>query len=95
MPYRDHRFAAARQQLFDELHWCAVVARGASCNVEAEDGSGVTINMGGSVSDGRAVVTITASKAFEIRHRVTATGAGGSPANFGDEVYTQVWVRRA
>jgi hypothetical protein len=46
-------------------------------------------------SIGRTVVTIAASKAFEIRHRTSQDVLGGVTGNFGTEVYTRVAVRRA
>lgn len=46
-------------------------------------------------SAGSTVVTIAASKAFEIRSRIDQTGVTGLPGNFGTEVYTRVSVRRA
>lgn len=48
-------------------------------------------------SRGAAIVTITSSKAFEIRHRcgsTSATNGFGYPANFGTEVYTRVVIRK-
>jgi hypothetical protein len=49
-------------------------------------------------SSGRAVVTIAASKAFEVRHRInnsSGTVRQGDAASLGTEVYTRVTVRRA
>jgi hypothetical protein len=68
----------------------ATVQRGSSCfssaTGEADPGP----------SFGDAVVTISGSKAFEIRHRCETTysvGFGG-PANFGTEVYTRVQITK-
>jgi hypothetical protein len=59
-------------------------------------GSGDSDGGGGDQSHGATVVTIAASKAFEIRHRTSANGvAGGTRGNYGTEVYTRVTVRRA
>ena len=46
-------------------------------------------------SVGSTVVTIAASKAFEIRHRPSANATGGLAANLGTEVYTRVIIRVA
>lgn len=48
-------------------------------------------------SVGSAMVVITSSKAFEIRHRCTSTQAStglGDASNFGTEVYTRVVIRK-
>lgn len=65
----------------------AEVKRGTSENAVTTGQSNASI--------GSAVVTITASKAFEIRHRCTSTQATngfGEPPNFGTEVYTRVEI---
>lgn len=70
----------------------AEVARG---TVEAA--AEVTGNDSGSRSEGSSVVTLTASKAFEIRHRCTSTASTsgfGRAASFGTEVFTRVAIRR-
>jgi hypothetical protein len=69
-----------------------VVRRGASVKVGVEAGNAGEIT---TFSAGRAVVTITGAKAFEIRQRVSANRSGGAAANFGIEVYTRVTVRKA
>jgi hypothetical protein len=49
-----------------------------------------------SCSEGHTVVTIAASKAFQIRHHpVSITQTGGRAVNLSTEVYTRVTVRRA
>lgn len=68
----------------------AVVQRGSSEHTASGDGIQ-------NRSVGGAIVTITGSKAFEIRHRCTSTQAStglGNAANFGTEVYTRVVIRR-
>jgi hypothetical protein len=66
---------------------------------EVKRGSSESSPVGASVtrSTGRAIVAITSSKAFEIRHRcgTTASTSGfGIANNFGTEVYTRVVGRR-
>ena len=69
----------------------AVVARSTSAYSSEASGGDWPMNTRGS-----AVVTIAASKAFEVRQRVSATSInGGVAANFGTEVYTRVVVRAA
>jgi hypothetical protein len=80
------------QSLLYNVTDASEVKRGASTGFDdgnAENGYTVIL------SCGSTVVTIAASKAFEIRHRVSATATGGRAANFGTEVYTRVVVRRA
>jgi hypothetical protein len=69
----------------------AEVARGTPMAYVNADGSDASSQ----ISGGSAVVTITGSKAFEIRHRSSLSLAGGVVGNFGTEVYTRVKVRRA
>lgn len=68
----------------------AEIKRGTGMQI---DGSDATENF----SHGSAVVVISSSKAFEVRHRCQATqttNGFGSPANFGTEVYTRVQIRK-
>jgi hypothetical protein len=87
----------AHQSLLYNFTDSSEVARGMSGATLSNNssGSGQQAAMSVSVSQGSAVVTIAASKAFEVRHRVQASGSGGHPANFGTEVYTRVEVWRA
>lgn len=78
----------AHQSFLYNVTDTAEVKRGTSEYASSTD-------LAASRSFGNAVVTITASKAFEIRHRCVtsrATNGGGSPANFGTEVYTIVRI---
>jgi hypothetical protein len=80
------------QSLLYNVTDASEVKRGASTGFDDGNAeSGFTVLL----SRGSTVVTITASKAFEIRHRVSATATGGRVANLGTEVYTRVTVRRA
>jgi hypothetical protein len=48
-------------------------------------------------SHGSAIVVLTTSNVYEIRHRCNTTRATdglGAPASFGTEVYTQVKIRK-
>jgi hypothetical protein len=81
---------AAHQSFLYNVTDTAEVKRGSS--ETAPTGTGVTIR-----SVGSAIVTISASKAFEIRHRCTTTAATngfGEKSNFGIEVYTRVRIAR-
>lgn len=84
-------FGTSQSFLFNQTD-SAEVARG-TCTRWGENVSGGVDSTHMSV--GSAVVTITASKAFEIRHRQDVSGPGGETGNFGTEVYTRVVVRRA
>jgi hypothetical protein len=80
------------QSLLYNVTDASEVARGTPISIS--DGS--ASNGGGDlVSQGADVVTIAGSKAFEIRARTSVDATGGTPANFGTEVYTRVVVRRA
>jgi hypothetical protein len=68
----------------------AEVARGQSSQIAAA--SNVQTS-----SDGETVLTITGTKAFEIRHRGTTTAATfgfGNAGSFGTEVYTRVSIEK-
>lgn len=68
----------------------AVAQRGSSGTCDTADSAT-------GYSSGFAVVTISSSKAFEIRHRCSSTRATfgfGNQANFGTEVYTRVVARK-
>ena len=70
----------------------AEVARGTVGGIDSGD---TDINGDMPASEGSTVITIAASKAFEIRHRPDNTVDGGYVGNLGTEVYTRVTVRRA
>lgn len=79
---------ALHQSLLYNATDSAEVKRGSS---ERSDTSNVTRSVGS------AVVVISSSKAFEIRHRCETTRANdgfGLAANFGTEVYTRVVIER-
>jgi hypothetical protein len=67
---------------------------------EVKRGSSETASAAGNVqtrSVGSAIVTLSASAAFEIRHRcntTSATNGFGLAGNFGTEVYTRVRIRK-
>lgn len=58
-------------------------------------GNGDGGDQGTQFPSGKTVVTIAASKAFEIRHQTSSTLNGGAAGFFGTEVYTRVSIRRA
>jgi hypothetical protein len=89
-PYRPQDDGAGQSFLYNFTD-TAEVARGTSSAFNDGNAESARVVL---LSRGSAVVTIAASKAFEIRHRVGSTDPGGSSANFGVEVYTRVIVRR-
>lgn len=84
--------AVAHQSWLYNVTDAAEVKRGVPGRVDTVDNTATVTQP----SLGSTVVTITASKAFEIRHRPVGDDLlGGERANLGAEVYARVVIRRA
>lgn len=91
-PIGFNNVARAHQSMLYNQTDGSVVKRGTGGAYNGGDGGDYATM----ISQGCAVVTITESKDFEIRHRVNGSGGSqGDDVNMGTEVFTRVIIRRA